>query len=109
MMLFRVTIQQMRLLLVSHNTDLHYAVHACTTYTHNIHNLLKLLAQEITVSLSLGTKCMTVDVWKRSPKCTVIRASHDETCSFGGNGNCSYVDSVYTATCYCMWYIRVVT
>ena len=50
---------------------------------------------------------MTVDVWERTLKCTVIGASHDETCSHGGNGNCSYVlyvDTVYTATCYCMWH-----
>ena len=38
---------------------------------------------------------MTVDVWKGTLKCTVSRASHDETCSLGGNGNCSDVDTVY--------------
>ena len=40
-----------------------------------------------------GTKCMTVDVWKGTLKCTVSRAGHDKTCSLGGNGNWS-VDSV---------------
>ena len=47
---------------------------------------------------------MTVDVWKGTLKCTVSRASHDETCSLGGNGNCSDADTVYTATCHCMCY-----
>ena len=45
------------------------------------------------IILNTGTKCMNVDVWKGTLKCTVSRASHDETCSLGGNGNCS-VDSV---------------
>ena len=36
---------------------------------------------------------MTVDVWKGTLKCTISQASHDETCSLGGNGNWD-VDSV---------------
>ena len=36
---------------------------------------------------------MTADVWIGTLKCTVIRASHDKTCSLGGNGNWG-VDSV---------------
>ena len=43
------------------------------------------------IILNTGTTCMTVDAWKRTLKCTVSRASHDETCSHGGNGNCSDV------------------
>ena len=46
---------------------------------------------------------MTVDVWKRTPKCTVSRASHDETCSLGGNGNCSDVHIFCTMTCHIMF------
>ena len=48
---------------------------------------------------------MTVDAWKGTLKCTVSRASHDETCSLGANGICSSVDSVEfveTATCQCV-------
>ena len=53
---------------------------------------------------------MTVDVWKGTLKCTVSRARHDETCSLGGNGNCSNVDTFCTATCHCMcYYVNIIT
>ena len=47
---------------------------------------------------------MTVDVWKGTLKCTVSRASHDETCSLGRNGNWSDIGSFYIAKCYCTSY-----
>ena len=46
---------------------------------------------------------MTVDVWKGTLKCTVSRASHDETCSLDGNGNCSDVDTFCSMTCHIMF------
>ena len=39
------------------------------------------------IIFNTGTKCMTADGRKGTLKCSVSRASHDETCSLGGNGN----------------------